>query len=131
MRAADRRSACPVAMTLDLVGDKWTLLIIRDMLAGKMRYGEFRESEEGIPTNVLASRLKSLEAEGLIAKNLYSQHPPRWEYELTVKGRELGNIVGDLAVWGMRHLEDVQMPEWIPKSLAAQAFERYTEGGPR
>lgn len=103
-RAGARRSACPVACTLDVVGDRWTLLVIRDLLGGKKRYGDFLASPEKIPTNILADRLKRLEREELIRSVPYSEHPPRVEYHLTPKGRELGRAVEALATWGLRHL---------------------------
>jgi DNA-binding HxlR family transcriptional regulator len=98
-----RRSACAVACTLDIVGDRWTLLIIRDLLGGKTRYTEFLASDEKIPSNILADRLKRLEREGLIESSLYSEHPPRYDYHLTAEGRELGRAVDALATWGLRH----------------------------
>jgi DNA-binding HxlR family transcriptional regulator len=98
-----RRSACPVACALDIVGDRWTLLLIRDLLGGKKRYGDFLASPEKIPTNILADRLKRLEREGLIRRVPYSVHPPRHEYELTGEGCELGRAVNALAVWGTKH----------------------------
>jgi DNA-binding HxlR family transcriptional regulator len=103
-RTGARRSACPVACTLDVVGDRWTLLVIRDLLGGKKRYGDFLASSEKIPTNILADRLKRLEREGLIRGVPYSEHPPRVEYHLTPKGRELGRAVEALADWGLSHL---------------------------
>ena len=71
------RSVCPIASTLDLVGDKWSLLIVRDLLIGKSRYGEFLKSPEGITTNILADRLRRMERTGLIERDLYQQHPRR------------------------------------------------------
>jgi DNA-binding HxlR family transcriptional regulator len=96
------RSPCPVACALDVVGDRWTLLIVRDLLLGKKRYGEFLTSPERIPTNILAERLKRLEREGLVSRALYSEHPPRAEYQLTAEGRELGRAVDALATWGLK-----------------------------
>jgi DNA-binding HxlR family transcriptional regulator len=92
-----------VANTLDIVGDRWTLLIIRDLLRGNTRYSEFLTSAEKIPSNILADRLKRLEREGLIESSLYSEHPPRSEYHLTAEGEELGWAVDALATWGLRH----------------------------
>ena len=97
------RSYCPVACSLDLVGDRWTLLLIRDLLFGKTRFGDFLTSDEHIPTNILADRLKRLEREGLISRVPYSQHPLRVEYHLTDEGRALGHAVDALADWGMQH----------------------------
>src|ERR1700742_5045028 len=87
------RSPCPVASTLDLVGDKWSLLVVRDMLAGKATYSELQDSPEGIPTNILADRLKRLEEAGLIAKAAYQERPVRYAYALTPKGRSLGDVL--------------------------------------
>ena len=98
-----RRSTCAVASTLDIVGDRWTLLIIRDLLGGKSRYSEFLASAEKIPSNILADRLRRLEREGLIERSLYSEHPPRSAYHLTAEGQELGWAVDALATWGLRH----------------------------
>ncbi|TWP50338.1 helix-turn-helix transcriptional regulator [Lentzea tibetensis] len=99
------RSECAVANTLDIVGDRWSLLIVRDLLAaGQLRYGEFLESAEHIPTNTLADRLKKLEQAGVLERELYSEHPPRAVYRLTKAGRELGAVVDAMADWGVRHL---------------------------
>jgi DNA-binding HxlR family transcriptional regulator len=98
------RSTCPIACSLDLFGDRWTLLVIRDLFAGKSRYGEFLASGEGIPTNVLADRLKRLEGLGAIDSEPYQQNPPRFAYSLTQKGRALGPVIGSLALWGVHQL---------------------------
>jgi DNA-binding HxlR family transcriptional regulator len=98
-----RRSSCAVACTLDLLGDRWTLLIVRDLLAGKTRYGEFLASEEKIPTNILAERLKRLEQERLVERIPYRTRPPRAEYHLTEEGRQLGGVLDAMATWGMAH----------------------------
>src|SRR5712692_4980605 len=76
------RSRCPVACSLDVLGDRWTLLVIRDLFAGKSRFGEFVASPEHIPTNILSERLKRLERAGLISSTAYSQHPLRFDYHL-------------------------------------------------
>ena len=98
------RSSCPVACTLDLVGDKWSLLVVRDMLGGKVTYSELQNSPEGIPTNILADRLKRLEEAGLVAKSAYQQHPVRYAYELTEKGKALGDVLLALVRWGEAHI---------------------------
>jgi len=95
------RSRCPVACSLDVLGDRWTLLVIRDLFTGKSRFGEFMTSPEHIPTNILAERLKRLERAGVIASTPYSQHPPRLDYHLTERGRELGPVVDAIANWGL------------------------------
>ena len=98
------RSSCPVACLLDLVGDKWTLLIVRDLLLGKSRYGEFHDSPEGIPTNILADRLKRLHEQGIVVKQVYQKRPERFEYVLTEKGRDLGPVVKACVFWGETHV---------------------------
>jgi len=98
------RSRCAVACTLDLVGDKWSLLVVRDLLRGNLTYGELQNSPEGIPTNILADRLKKLEQAGLIAKSEYHQHPVRYVYGLTEKGKALGEVLQALVRWGKKHI---------------------------
>lgn len=98
------RSNCPVACALDLFGDKWTLLLIRDMFLGKSRYGEFLESAESIPTNILVDRLNRLLEAGVIEKEPYQDKPVRYAYKLTDKGRDLGPIVVGLVRWGEKHI---------------------------
>ena len=95
-------SRCPVACSLDVLGDRWTLLVIRDLFAGKARFGEFLTSPERIPTNILAERLKRLERAGVIASTPYSLHPPRLDYHLTERGRALAPVVDAIAVWGLQ-----------------------------
>ena len=98
-----RRSPCPVACTLDVLGDRWSLLVVRDLMRGKRRYAEFLSSSEGIPTNILADRLKRLARKGVIRARRYSQRPPRLEYELTEKGEDLRPIMRAMVEWGVRH----------------------------
>ena len=99
-----RRSACPVANTLDTLGDRWTLLVIRDLLRGKRRFAEFTASPERIPTNLLSDRLKRLEQAGIVTSRLYRPHPPRSEYLLTPKGEDLGPVVRAMANWGLKYI---------------------------
>lgn len=108
-----RRSLCPVACSLDVIGDRWTLLIIRDLFAGKRRYGEFLNSPEHIPTNILAERLKRLEGAGLVASARYSEHPPRFEYGLTQRGRELSPVLDALAIWGLEQFPGTRRLERV------------------
>ena len=96
--------ACPVAKTLELIGDRWTLLIVRDLLPGTRRFQDLLESLPGLAPNILSERLKLMERHGLVTRRFYSEHPPRAEYEMTAKGKELGMIVGALAAWGSRHV---------------------------
>lgn len=104
------RSGCPIAATLDLVGDKWSLVIVRDMLIGKRRYGEFLASPEGITTNILADRLKRMEEHGLISKEPYQDHPPRYDYALTPSGVSLLPVLQAMCRWGNRNISDTWTP---------------------
>jgi len=98
---------CPVAHTLEIVGDRWTLLIIRDLLAtGTRKYAELAESLKGIAPNILADRLKTLEEHGIVEREFYSEHPPRAHYKLTRKGGELNMVILALLQWGQRHAYD-------------------------
>jgi len=98
------RSACAVANSLDIVGDKWSLLVVRDLLHGKRTYGELANSPERIPTNILAERLKRLEGAGIIVGTPYQQHPVRYAYTLTPKGTALGDVLLAFVRWGKRHI---------------------------
>ena len=91
---------CPVAKSLDLVGERWTLLIVRELLRGNARFQELRAQLSGIPPKLLADRLRRMERQGLVARTLYSRRPPRASYALTGRGRGLGLVVCALAVWG-------------------------------
>jgi DNA-binding HxlR family transcriptional regulator len=94
---------CPVARTLELVGDRWTLLIVRDLLGGTRRFQDLQRGLPGLAPNILSDRLKLMEEHGLVVRRFYSDHPPRAEYALTPKGQELGVVIGALAAWGSRH----------------------------
>jgi DNA-binding HxlR family transcriptional regulator len=104
-----RRSDCPIANVLDVVGDKWTFLVIRDLRLGKRTYGELLDSQEGIPTNILADRLKRLEESGIIEAKPYQERPPRYAYTLTKKGEELGEVLIAMLRWGKRHIKGTRM----------------------
>jgi DNA-binding HxlR family transcriptional regulator len=98
------RSPCPVANTLDLIGDRWSLLVVRDMLRGKRTYGDLLDSPEGIPTNILAERLKRLEDAGVIVSSVYQERPIRRAYALSETGTALGDVLLALVRWGKRHI---------------------------
>jgi len=107
------RSACPAACALDLAGDRWTLLIVRDLLRGRGTYTKLAGSEEKIPTNILADRLKKMEQAGLIEARPYQERPVRYEYVLTGKGRDLGKVLAAVAQWGKKHIRGtVVAPEF-------------------
>jgi DNA-binding HxlR family transcriptional regulator len=98
------RSPCAVACTLDIVGDKWTLLVVRDLMGGERTFKQLHESREGIPTNILAERLKRLEAAGIVAAMPYQERPVRYAYSLTAKGKDLGDVLLAYVRWGRKHL---------------------------
>jgi DNA-binding HxlR family transcriptional regulator len=104
--SAVMRSDCPVACTLDLIGDRWTLLIVRDLFQGKHRFSQFLESGEGIKSNILAERLKRLEGAGLVERTRYQERPPRYEYRLTQDGRSLSPILRAMYSWGQGQVLD-------------------------
>lgn len=107
-----RRSPCPIACSLDLIGDRWTLLVIRDMMFfGKQRFEEFLEAPEGISTNILANRLRSLEEMGLVEKQPYGNHPRRMNYQLTERGKSLRPVLRAISAWGLKQIPDTQIPE--------------------
>ena len=96
----------PVARSLEVVGDRWTILILQDLLRGYHRFTDLKKSVVGIASNVLSSRLKLLEKYEVVERKFYSDHPPRAEYYLTRKGHELGVVAGALAAWGAKYLSD-------------------------
>ena len=112
--ARPRRSFCPVACSLDVLGDRWTLLVVRDLMRGKQRFGEFLASSERIPTNILADRLQRLMASGVVAARPYSEHPPRVDYVLTEKGEDLRPVVRAMVEWGVRHAGGKLPPGYRP-----------------
>jgi len=93
-----------VARTLDVIGERWTILILRDLLLkGPQRFQDLQDSLAGAAPNTVSARLKTLEKQGLIERKLYSEHPPRLEYHLTDRGRSLGPVLAALREWGRRH----------------------------
>jgi DNA-binding HxlR family transcriptional regulator len=95
---------CPIARALDVIGEKWSLLILRDLLRkGPQRFQELEASVVGIAASTLSARLKALEARDVIASRLYERHPPRLEYYLTDKGKALGPVLKALYGWGERY----------------------------
>ena len=104
MASKKRRSDCPISTALDIFGDKWTLLIVRDlMFKGKQSYGEFLNSEEKIATNILADRLQLLEYAGIVTKNTDPANGVKFIYKLTPKGIDLLPILVETILWSARH----------------------------
>jgi len=102
-RHYETQQECPIARSLDLVGDRWTILVLRDLRLGRTRFADLLRSLEGISPNLLSARLKTLEREGLVARRLYSEHPPRAEYVLTEHGDAFGVVLKAMYDWGSAH----------------------------
>ena len=111
------RSDCPVSFALDFFGDKWTLLVIRDIaLEGKRFYKEFRGGKEGIATNILSNRLKKLEENGIIRSAVYEQNKSQKEYFLTQKGKDLIPVLLEMMVWSYTYNNELNVTaEFIEK----------------
>jgi DNA-binding HxlR family transcriptional regulator len=102
--AASYNMKCPVARTLDIIGERWTMLILRDLfLEGPRKFQDFENSLAGISATTLSARLKKLEQHGILTRRFYADHPPRAEYVLTEKGRTLGPVMKKLLEWGTQH----------------------------
>ena len=101
MSSSARRSPCPLACALDLFGDRWTLLLIRDLFLGKQRYDEFMSSPEGIATNILADRLKLLAEHGLVKRLPDKEDKRRFLYQLTPRGRSTRQFLLPMIRWGL------------------------------
>lgn len=106
------RSQCPIGRTLDLLGDKWTLLVVRDlMFRGKRRYKEMLNSDEGIATNILADRLRRLTAQGLVTKCVDEADRKSHVYRLTASGRDLAPMLLEIILWSGRNDPDTVVRE--------------------
>ncbi len=100
------RSDCPISCTLDIIGDKWTLIIIRDALfKGCTTYGQFQSSTEGIATNILAARLSKMVENGIFTKSKDDSNKLKVHYRLTQKGRDLEKVLMSVAIWGNSHID--------------------------
>lgn len=105
MAKHDFRSTCSIARTLEVAGDKWTLLIVRDLLwHGKQTFQALQDSAEHIPSNILSERLKRLVEWGLVRRVPYQQNPVRYAYQLTEKGKSLEPVLLQIMAWGHRNL---------------------------
>ena len=104
MKSQSPRSTCPISFTLDILGDKWTLLILRDMVfAGKSAYGEFLQSPEKMATNILADRLATLDSQGFVTKQVAADKKSKFTYRLTEKGLDLIPILAEIIQWGTKY----------------------------
>ena len=138
-RTADySKQACSVAATLEVVGDPWTLLILRDAFQGIRRFEQWQE-RLGVARNVLAARLKALVENGVLSTRLYSERPPRKEYLLTAKGKDLRGVLLTMSAWGDKHvygeggspncfIHDACGHEFKPKLMCEDCGEALTPG---
>ena len=122
------RSRCPVAVTLDTLGDKWSLVVIRDLFFGKRKFSEFIASPEGIKRNILTERLRRLERAGVVERVSYQRRPDRYEYRLTRKGADLLPVLQAIVGWARANVPGV----WTPpdEALAARPEQFYPAGEP-
>ncbi|MDH5229385.1 MAG: helix-turn-helix transcriptional regulator [Gammaproteobacteria bacterium] len=105
-----KRSSCPVTNSLDILGDKWTLIVVRDLLLRRQAsYSELCQSPEQIPTNILSDRLKRLEKHKIVQRDLYQNKPKRYHYRLTDKGEDLKPVMLALVKWGLKHLKGTEI----------------------
>ena len=117
--APDRRSFCPISFTLDILGDKWTLLVIRDLVfAHKRNFRDFLASDEKIATNILAQRLKTLEASGIVSRRADPENARKVIYALTNKGINLLPVLLELIRWGATYDPQTAAPKAFIKRLA-------------
>lgn len=103
MISKDKILECPVATTINLIGNKWKLLIIRDLLGGTRRFGELRKSLTGISQRVLTENLRALENDGLLERKVFAEVPPRVEYSLNKTGLSLQPVINSMAEWGTKY----------------------------
>ncbi len=109
------RSDCPISYALDFFGDKWTFLIVRDLIQGKKFYKDFSASKEGIATNILSDRLKKLEKIGIIEWKVYEKLKTKKEYSLTEKGKDLIPLLVDMIVWSNKYQDDLAVSDYFIK----------------
>jgi DNA-binding HxlR family transcriptional regulator len=104
MAKSYEQEGCPVARTLDMIGERWAILVLRELLLrGPRRFQDLQDGLPGIAPNTLSARLKELEGNGLVERHSYSDHPPRLEYRLTEKGTSLGPVLAALRDWGRKY----------------------------
>lgn len=126
-KKSSRRSGCPINVALEILGDRWSLLIIRDlMFRGFRTYKELRESDEGIATNILADRLKRLEDCGIISTEPDATDRRKLIYRLTAKGIDLAPVLVELILWGARH-EDTAAPPALVRKMEKHRTEFISE----
>lgn len=108
MQTSDAYPACPVETTLTLIGNKWKVLILRDLLSGTKRFSELKRSLKGVSQKVLTTQLRAMEADGLVHREVFAEVPPRVEYSLTELGRSLKPILDAMVEWGTAYKENLK-----------------------
>lgn len=125
-----RGSGCPISYSLDIFGDRWTLLVLRDLLlAGKQRYREFRASDEAIASNILSDRLRRLEATGIIVRDRDPNDRRQFIYRVTDKGRTLQPVLLEIAAWGASHDPQTGAPPDFADRFYADREAFYADHG--
>jgi len=116
-KASARRSGCPISIALEMLGDAWSLLIVRDlMFKDKRSYNEFLQGDEGIASNILADRLRRLEAAGIVDKRADPSDARRYIYRLSAKGIDLAPVLVELVLWSARH-EHTDAPPAVLRAM--------------
>ena len=120
---------CPVEITLQLIGDKWKVLIIRDLLTGTKRFNELMRSVTGITQKVLTSHLRAMEAAGLVSRKVYAEVPPRVEYTLTETGYSLKPILDSMVAWGdgYKNENSTDLSPTSPLTAVSTAYRQETQ----
>ena len=122
------RSQCPVASAIDLFGDRWTLVVLRTIFAGRHRFGDLLDASEGIATNILSDRLDRLDRYGLVTRHPYQDNPARFEYRLTERGADLFPVLQALAAWSGKHIPNRWTPPaWFADGRPADFYPRARE----
>ncbi|MGC1462501.1 MAG: helix-turn-helix domain-containing protein [Terracidiphilus sp.] len=134
---AEHRSGCPVSVSLDILGDRWSLLLVRDMMVrGYRTFREFQHAGEGIASNILSDRLRKLEAAGVVSTEPVAQDGRSAHYRLTEKGIALAPVLLDLLIWGARHEETAVPCNFIAKmelnreAVLAETYRRWEQRNP-
>lgn len=111
--------ACPIELTMSVIGDKWKIYILRELLGGTRRFGELQRAINGVSQKMLTQQLRSMEADGIISRTVYPQVPPKVEYALTELGWSLSPVIIAMARWGMEYRRRYEVPvaEAFPEKL--------------
>ena len=108
MLTKEEMPVCPVATTVSLIGSKWKLLILRNLLAGPWRFNELKKDLDGVSQKVLTDSLRSMEADGIITRTVYPEVPPRVEYALSELGESMRPIIRAMEAWGIEYKKNIQ-----------------------